>query len=88
MPIPTDGDYDPSPIDEIDRMDLIVEEAALDEEMTMFDADTHPKPPSPQEEAVTDVDGKAEVDIMRDTPDLDDIDALSEGDDHDIDIEL
>lgn len=62
-----------SPFDEIERMDIKVEHAALDEEQTMFDPDVHPKLPHPKEEGTTDLDGKRNVDVMVDTPPIDPI---------------
>lgn len=62
-----------SPMDEIEAMDLRVELAGLDEHDTMFDPGTHPKPPGAKEEAVTDEVGGRTVDIMEDTPPIDDL---------------
>jgi len=64
---------DLSPLDEIERMDLAVEQAARDEEMTMFDPNTHPKPPHPKEEGVTDLAGRCTVDIQEETPLVDNL---------------
>ena len=68
-----------SPLDEIERADLQVELAGLDEEQTMFDPEVHPKPPSSKEEGTTDIDGDREVDIMRDTENIDDVIVGPEG---------
>lgn len=57
-----------SPFDELDELDHCVECAGNDEDKTMFDDDTHPKPPHPKEEAITDELGKRSVDIMVETP--------------------
>lgn len=61
------------PFDELEMMDLNVEHASVDEEQTIFDPDTHPKPPHPKEEGITDVDGRRSVDVMIDTPAIDPI---------------
>lgn len=58
----------PTPEDEIERMDQQVQLAGIDEQLTMFDDDTHPKPPNPAEEAITTMNGREEVDLMLDTP--------------------
>lgn len=62
-----------SPLEEIELMDLNVEHAAIDEERTMFDPGTHPKPPHSKEEGITDIDGRRNVDMMFDTPAIDPI---------------
>lgn len=62
-----------SPMDELELMDLQVEHAAIDEERTMFDPDAHPKLPHPKEEGVTDLGGTRTVDVMADTPAVDDV---------------
>jgi len=70
------GDMDPfqqgsmvlGPMDDLELMDLQVEHAAMDEQVTMFDDGTHPKPPHPKEEAMTDRMGERSVDMMLDTP--------------------
>jgi len=66
-------DEELSPIEEIERSDMLVELAALDEEQRMFDPDVHPKPPSAKEEGTTDIDGDREVDMMHDTPNIDEV---------------
>lgn len=69
MPMRIDGPRDRhSPEDEIERVDLQVQLAGLDEWDTMFDPETHPTPPDPAEEAVTTMDGRHEIDLMSDTP--------------------
>jgi len=68
-----DREAEMSPLDEIEAADLTVELAALDEEQRMFDPNAHPRPPSPKEESTTDIDGEREVDIMDDTPSVDEI---------------
>lgn len=59
---------DLGPEDELELSDLAVKMAGADEMDTMHDPDTHPKPPHPKEEGVTDLNGNREVDIMGDTP--------------------
>ena len=56
-----------TPMERLELADLEVELAGLDEERTMFDPDVAPKPPSPKEEGVTDLEGKSR-DMMTDTP--------------------
>lgn len=75
------------PLDELEMMDINVEQAALDEEQTMFDPDAHPRLPHPKEEAVTDLDGTRQVDVMVDTPPIDPIGTfdLTESDLRDLD---
>jgi len=64
---------DLSPLDEIERVDAAVEHAGRDEQQTMFDPGTHPKPPHPREEGVTDRNGTRSVDMMSDTPPIGDV---------------
>jgi len=70
---PDDPADELSPMDEIEMADLQVELAGLDEEQTMFDPDAPPKAPSPKEEGTTSLEGKKEVDLMDDTPPIDDL---------------
>lgn len=74
-PDPRAADFsaDMGPLDELEFVELQVEHAAMDEEQTMFDPDTHPTAPCAKEEGVTDVDGEKNVDVMRDTPPIDDL---------------
>lgn len=72
--VDVDLDLEPAaPLDEIERMDIAVEQAGRDEDKTMFDPDTHPKKPHPKEEGVTCLDGTRSVDMMADTPPIDDV---------------
>jgi hypothetical protein len=64
---------DLSPLDEIERVDAAVEHAGRDEQQTMFDPGPHPQPPHPKEEGVTDRNGTRSVDMMSDTPPIDDV---------------
>lgn len=57
-----------NPWEELEHIDICCELAALDEEKTMFDPDTHPKPPTGIEEGVTSRDGTRFVDLQIDTP--------------------
>lgn len=61
-----------SPIGELELMDVKVEQARVDEQKTMFDPDTHPKDLDQTEEAVTNEKGDRTVDLMSDTPSIDD----------------
>lgn len=60
-----------SAFEELEAVELQTELAAMDEWDTCFCPQTHPKPPHPKEEGVTDVDGVRTVDMMSDTPSLD-----------------
>lgn len=61
-----------SPLEDLEVMDEAVELAGQDEDRTMFDPDSHPKKPHKREEAVTDMEGSRTVDVMVDTPKLED----------------
>lgn len=68
---------DPPPqrdlLDELERADLAVEAQGIEEERTMFDPKEPPKAPHPREEGITSLDGSREVDLQRDTMNLDDL---------------
>lgn len=58
---------------DLQRMDMAVKLQGMDEDRTMFDDNTHPKPPDSKEEGITDRAGEREVDMMFDTPKIEDV---------------
>lgn len=77
-----------SPADDLARVELGVRQAALDEQLTMFDDQTAPKPPDQSAEATKDALGNDTIDMQRDTPLVDDIAEfdLSAADLYDVDL--
>lgn len=62
-----------TPFDELELMDLHVGLASLDEEQTMFDPDTAPRTPRQSNEPIRDTRTEERIDIMLDTPAVDEI---------------